>query len=189
MGENLAHAVRNLFATWGAGVALVGCFFVFSGLQHWMGAQEVQFWPVLNSVTICEGPIDKATGACLGEVVTYKDFQQTAMSCDGRDAIVSGTLSKVRSDAKYVEGKQVIYFGSPDGKFRRTVFDFLDDSPNLPSNRPPGVQEWGPWRLSGGCVTEYTTWFTTVEHRPWHQLWNLATTVGPFPLPRAKVVS
>lgn len=184
----IAHAFRNMLATIGAGVFLVGGFFIFSGVQHMIGRWEVDRWPVLATVTVCEGVRAAETGTCSGPVVVYEGFQQTAARCDGRDAIVSGTLSKVRTDASYIDGRQQIFYGEPNGRFRSTFFEFMDQQPGVPTNRPLGVQEWGPWRLIGGCITGYATWFTTVEHRAWHGFWPLPTTAGPFPLPRAKVV-
>ena len=106
----------------------------------------------------------------------------TDAHCDGRDAIVSGTLSKVRRDAVFDPGRHFVYFGMPDGRLRRAAWSFVSQG-----NRPIGVQDWGPWRLDGGCVSAYTTWFTTTEHTPWHRLWPLPTLSGPFPLPRATI--
>ncbi len=181
------HAFRRVVLTVGAACLLLGGYFTFQGLRHMIGGLEVAHWPVLADVQVCDGRVSTQTGECQGTVLVFASFQQTAARCDGRDAIVSGIMSKVRTDAVYVDGRQQIYYGAPDGRSRRTFFEFEDAQEGTPTNRPRGVQDWGPWRLLGGCVTEYTTWFSTVEHKPWHGFWNLPTTIGPFPLPRAKL--
>lgn len=186
MGK-FAHAFSRLVLTVGAGCLVLAGYFFGHFVQHAVGVWEVGRSPVLAAVSICDGRVDPATGECSGAIVVYDAFEQTGATCDGRDAIVSGTLSKVRSDATYAEGRQQIFYGTPEGRSRRTFFEFMDQQQGTPTNRPPGVQDWGPWRLIGGCVTEYATWFSTVEHRPWHGLWPLPTVSGPFPLPRAVI--
>ncbi len=189
MRDILGSAAKNAMATIGAGGLLFAVYIAFQAAKHGIGAWEVERRPVLADVSICNGRIDRTSGECDGRIITYAAFLQTGASCDGRDAIVSGTLSKVREDAKYAPGRQVIYYGSPWGLSRRAFWEPMDQPPDVPMNRPTGVQDWGPWRLVGGCVTTYESWFTTVEHTPWHGLWNLVTTSGPFPLPRAPVMA
>lgn len=184
---DVLHALRRLTLVLGASFLVLAGYFSFQGVRHALGTWEVAHWPVLADVQVCDGRFDPETSDCAGTVLVFASFVQTASACDGRDAIVSGIMSKVREDASYIDGRQAIYFGAPDGRFRRAMFEFEDHQQGTPSNRPPGVQEWGPWRLRGGCVTEYATWFSTVEHRPWHPFWDLPTTIGPFPLPRARI--
>ncbi|WP_062111176.1 hypothetical protein [Aureimonas sp. AU40] len=185
--SDILHAFRRVVLTVGAACLLLSGYFTFQGLRHMIGALEVERWPVLAGVQVCDGRIAPDTGKCQGNVLVFAAFEQTGARCEGRDAIVTGTMSKVRTDAVYVDGRQQIYYGDPAGRFRPTFFEFEDAQEGTPTNRLRGVQDWGPWRLLGGCVTEYTTWFSTVEHRPWHGFWNLPTTIGPFPLPRAKI--
>ncbi len=185
--KDIPHPLRGVVMTIGATGLLLGAYFMFQGARHWIGSLEVERWPVLADVQVCDGRVSQHTGECIGKVLVFSSFQQTAAHCDGRDAVVSGTMSKVRSDAIYIDGRQQIYYGDPSGRSRKAFFEFMDDQEGTPTNRPRGVQDWGPWRLMGGCVTDYTTWFSTVEHRPWHGFWELPTTIGPFPLPRAKI--
>ncbi|MCQ0986382.1 hypothetical protein [Jiella marina] len=188
MRECLGPATKNASATLGIGVALLALYVGFQALTHRLGDLEVARYPVLADVAICEGSLDKASGDCAGRVVLYPAFAQSEARCDGRDAIVSGTLSKVRR-ARYLPGRQVVYYGRPDGVSRRAWWRPMDQPDGAPKSRPPGVQDWGPWRLIGGCATRYETWFTTVEHEPWHGLYPLVTNSGPFALPRAEADS
>ncbi|BAP94489.1 hypothetical protein [Aurantimonas phage AmM-1] len=177
---------KNAMATIGAGGLLVLVYVGFHTTKFQIAAWEVRHFPVLADVTVCEGEMDRRSGQCLGSVVTYKGFEQTAAFCDGQDAIVAGVMSKVRRDAVYAGGDQFMYFGDPDGRFRRAFWKPLDQPSNVPRNRPAGVQDWGQWRLYDGCASQYRQWFSTVEHWPWHNLYPLSTTIGPFPLPRPR---
>lgn len=185
--QALRRAAKRAVLTIGCGVVGLGLYFSAQGILYEAGRFEVSYAPVLAPITICDGRVNPDTGECSGSIVVFEAFAQTSAVCDGRDALVSGVMSKVRSDARYIDGRQQIYFGDPAGRFRRAMFEFEDQQDGTPTNRPPGVQEWGPWRLRGGCVTEFTTWYTSVEHRPWHGLWPLPTVTGPFPLPRARI--
>lgn len=182
-----ARAFRNAVLTLGGGVLAILAYVSGQGLLYEAGRIEVGMSPVLAPISVCDGRVNPDTLECSGAVVVFDAFTQTDALCDGRDAIVMGVMSKVRENAVYIDGRQAIFFGDPAGRFRRAMFEFEDQQSDVPSNRPAGVQEWGPWRLRGGCVTEFATWFTTVEHRPMHGLWPLPSTLGPFPLPRAQV--
>ena len=185
--HSVGRALRNVVLTVGAGSLAIVAYFSGQGLLYEAGQLEVAVSPVLAPISICDGRVNPDTGQCSGAVIVFDAFAQTHAECDGRDALVSGTMSKVRSDARYIDGRQQVYYGDPAGRFRRAMFEFEDQQDGTPTSRPPGVQEWGPWRLRGGCVTEFTTWFTSVEHRPWHGFYPLPTVSGPFPLPRAVI--
>ena len=183
MREALGFALKNAMATVGTGAMLLAGYVSFQAIRDDFGQWELKTNPVLRDVAICEGTVDKTTGDCSGHLRTYGAFEQTAMRCDGPDAIVEGTMAKARDDVAYRAGHQALFFGKPNGRSRRAFWQALDQPRNAPSNRPAGVQDWGPWVLKGGCDTSYRTWFSTVEHEPWHGLWPLKTRLGPFPLP------
>lgn len=93
---------------------LVGTMIAFIG---WIGIQ----WAIARAPDF---------EAAAFPIVT--DFSQTFAWCEGDDAMVSGTMRKVRG-AEYVRGGQSIYAGTPDGVHRRMFYRFEDQPMNSPA--------------------------------------------------------
>lgn len=128
--------------------------------------------------------------------VIWKAFEQEHAWCVGDDVYVSGYLNKVR-DAEFLPNKHEFFLGTPHGRYRRIIFntdkdhpgsDYFEDGRGFKKSRRPGLQDWGIWRLRGACSPinqrRFNTWFTITHHEPWHNLWELKTVLGPFPLPQ-----
>lgn len=206
----LRHSVKKGFRAQTALVALSSTIFLLYLFSLVAGdrlsAWEATNFPVLDYIRTCDGKwqreLRNANGTttelpiplCEGNMVTYDPFMQENAYCVGPDAYVSGYLSKVRTDAQYVIGQQQFYFGSPFARFNKIPFhwdlndpdtDFINTPKQEVQNRPTGIQDWGPWRLRGGCDPKrrYDTWYTTVQHDVIHPFWTVKTIAGPFPLP------
>lgn len=195
----MMSATKTAFAeTARMGCALLICVAAYLGWLAFVddfAGMEVRAFPVFESRADAETcgswrvgqPEDARPDGC----IVFKPMDQETAECVGADAHLSGYLVKVRG-VEYQRIKHRFYLGTVSGRRRPQMFnlatkggDFLDTIGPGNDSRPPGVQDWGVWRLRGACGQSfYTSWYTVVYHKPWHGLWNLETTLGPFPLPK-----
>lgn len=191
---------QRLVRTISAGLTVGLGLLAFAGTKDWMADWELRHYLVLASVIACKDeniasektevvPASSVHHSCgLGErAVRYPAFAVTSMVCEGSDAVMRSTLSKVRR-TRFVDGELSVTFGrplgsNPRGPYSRAFVTFADQPPDAPTSRPRGIGEWGPWIVKDGCDTTQRTWWMTVAHEPWHGLWTLRTVVGPFELP------
>jgi len=106
--------------------------------------------------------------------------------CDGSDAIVFGTMNKLRGN--YISQQHQTFYFLKDQEYQQRAFvTFLDQPENQTRNRSPHKQTWGPWLLHDACSGEFDAWATSVGHESFHPFWILKTSLGPFDIPSKSV--
>ena len=108
-----------------------------------------------------------------------KDFRVEAMSFPSNAVDISGSLRKVR-DCAFV-GVFVTMHG--DLGVDKEVKLLFMDLPASNTNRPQGVQDWGPWRVFFPVEPDVHTLSLSVAHQC-HSAWLTITKLTDVPLIR-----
>lgn len=150
---------------------------------NYAGSSIVRLWSVLKTALIFSAiyiVVMVSLGPYLQQrlypVIDSFRVYQTSVDKQGR-LILSGSLDK--NYGCVYKGFSWFYV-MPNGETERALIEFMDLPNNEPIQRPTGVQNFGPWRITLPRKAAGGTHYGIIYHECL-RLWVTRSVVGPLP--------